>query len=146
MAVLLGVAFMTGTLVLTDTIGRTFDDLFATVNRGTDAFVRGEAAFDGDEFGDQRPLLDAGILATVSTVPGVEAAAGVVQGYAQLVDKEGDALGDPNMGAPTFGGNWTDVEDLNPSPWPPAGRPGRTTRWSSTAAAPRTLATRSATA
>ncbi|MGH9182186.1 MAG: FtsX-like permease family protein, partial [Acidimicrobiales bacterium] len=37
-----------------------------------------------------------------------------VQGYTQLVDKDGEALGDPNMGAPTFGGNWTEVEDLNP--------------------------------
>ena len=53
LAVTLGVAFMSGTLVLTDTIGRTFDDLFADVNAGTDAFVRGEAAFtvDDDEGG-----------------------------------------------------------------------------------------------
>jgi putative ABC transport system permease protein len=36
-AVLLGVAFMAGTLVLTDTIGKTFDKLFADVNSGTDA-------------------------------------------------------------------------------------------------------------
>ena len=113
-AVLLGVAFLAGTLVLTDTLGRTFDDLFATVNRGTDAYVRAEAAFDGDEFGDQRPLLDAGVLADVRTVPGVKAADGVVQGYAQLVGTDGDPLGDPNMGAPTFGGNWSEVEDLNP--------------------------------
>ena len=42
LAVLLGVAFMAGTLVLTDTIGKTFDDLFADANEGTDAFVRGE--------------------------------------------------------------------------------------------------------
>ena len=39
-AVLLGVAFMAGTLVLTDTIGKTFDSLFANVNSGTSAFVR----------------------------------------------------------------------------------------------------------
>ena len=39
LAVLLGVAFMAGTLVLTDTIGRTFDDLFADVNAGTDGVV-----------------------------------------------------------------------------------------------------------
>ena len=50
-AVLLGVAFMAGTLVLTDTIGQTFDDLFADVNSGTDAYVRGEAAFEADELG-----------------------------------------------------------------------------------------------
>ena len=58
-AVLLGVAFMAGTLVLTDTIGQTFDDLFADANAGTDAYVRGEAAFEDDELGDQRARLDA---------------------------------------------------------------------------------------
>ncbi len=31
LAVTLGVAFMAGTLVLTDTIGKTFDDLFGDV-------------------------------------------------------------------------------------------------------------------
>jgi hypothetical protein len=52
-AVLLGVAFMAGTLVLTDTIGKTFDALYANVNKGTDAYVRAEVAFDSDWFGQQ---------------------------------------------------------------------------------------------
>ena len=60
-AVLLGVAFMAGTLVLTDTIGKTFDKLFADVNKGTDAYVRAEVAFDSEWFGDQRPRLDASL-------------------------------------------------------------------------------------
>ena len=58
-AVLLGVAFMAGTLVLTDTIGKTFDELFADVYEGTDAYVRGEVAFENDVVGDQRARLDA---------------------------------------------------------------------------------------
>ena len=40
LAVILGVSFMSGTMILTDTISRTFDNLFADVNRGTDAYVR----------------------------------------------------------------------------------------------------------
>ena len=44
LAVLLGVAFVAGTLVLTDTIGKTVTDLFASLNAGTDAQVRGRAA------------------------------------------------------------------------------------------------------
>jgi putative ABC transport system permease protein len=39
-AILLGVAFMSGTLVLTATIGSTFDGLFADINAGTDVIVR----------------------------------------------------------------------------------------------------------
>ena len=40
-------------------------------------------------------------------VPGVAAAEGSVFGYAQLIDKDGKALGNPAKGAPTLGGNWT---------------------------------------
>ncbi len=40
MAIILGVAFMAGSLILTDTIARTFDALFADVYAGTDAYVR----------------------------------------------------------------------------------------------------------
>ena len=70
-AVMLGVAFMAGTLVLTDTIGKTFDKLFADANKGTDAFVRAEAAFDSEWFGDQRPRLDTSLVDEINEVDGV---------------------------------------------------------------------------
>ena len=41
-AIVLGVAFMTGTLVLTDTLDRTFTGLFADANAGVDAYVRSD--------------------------------------------------------------------------------------------------------
>src|SRR3954451_7763231 len=112
-AVLLGVAFMAGTLVLTDTIGKTFDSLFANVNAGTSAFVRGETAFSS-ELGDQRDRLDVSLVQTVSAVDGVKHAEGSIEAYAQLVDKKGKVIGDPKMGAPTFGGIWLTDDDLNP--------------------------------
>src|SRR4051794_1522207 len=112
-AVLLGVAFMCGTLVLTDTVSKTFNNLFATVFQHTDTVVRGEKLFTS-RFGDQRPRIDASLVPTVSAVPGVSAVEGGVQGYAQLVDKKGKAVGKPNNGPPTFGGNWSEVGDLNP--------------------------------
>ena len=40
-AVTIGVAFLSGTLVFTDTIRQTFDDLFASIYKNTDAVVRG---------------------------------------------------------------------------------------------------------
>ncbi|MEY2420714.1 MAG: putative transport system permease protein [Acidimicrobiaceae bacterium] len=112
-AVLLGVAFMAGTLVLTDTVGKTFDNLFANVNAGTSAYVRGETAF-GSDLGDQRDRLDASLVQTVSAVDGVQHAEGSIEAYAQLVDKNGKVIGDPKMGAPTFGGIWLTDDKLNP--------------------------------
>ncbi len=113
-AVLLGVAFMAGTLVLTDTIGKTFDKLFADANKGTDAYVRAEVAFDSEWFGDQRPRLDTTLLDAINEVDGVAQAEGAIEAYAQLVDKAGKPIGNPNMGAPVLGAVWLSNDDLNP--------------------------------
>ena len=113
-AVLLGVAFMAGSLVLTDTIGKTFDSMFADIYEGTDAYVRGPATIEDEFGGDTRPRLDNAVLDAVREVDGVAVAEASIQGYAQVVGKDGKAVGNPNMGAPTFGGNWTDTDDLNP--------------------------------
>jgi putative ABC transport system permease protein len=112
-AVMLGVAFMAGTLVLTATISKTFDGLFVDGYAGTDAYVRGTSELD-PEFGMQRPRLDASIIDTIAQVDGVVAAEGKVSGYAQLVDAAGDPVGDPGQGAPTFGETWMTVPELNP--------------------------------
>ena len=50
-AVVLGVAFMSGTLVLTGTINRAFDALFDTGFAGVDAVVRGPVLFDDQQSG-----------------------------------------------------------------------------------------------
>ncbi len=113
-AVLLGVAFMAGTLVLTDTIGKTFDKLFADANKGTDAYVRAEAAFDSEWFGDQRPRLDTSLVDQINGLDGVATAEGTIEAYAQLVDKAGKPIGNPNMGAPVVGAVWLTNDDLNP--------------------------------
>ena len=113
-AVMLGVAFVTGTLVLSDTVLRVFNDLFADVNEGTDAVVRAESQFS-DDFGTEiRGRIDAGILPLVLGTDGVADAEGQVQGFAQFVDEDGEAIGNPGQGAPTLGFSWPEIEDLNP--------------------------------
>src|SRR5262245_39560839 len=112
LAVTLGVAFMAGTLVLTDTIQKTFDDLFSDIYDDTDAVVRAEAAFDSAGV-EQRGRVDASLLDTVASVDGVADAQPDIRGYAQLVDQDGNAVGDPENGPPTLGGNWIDSEELN---------------------------------
>ena len=113
LAVMLGVAFMAGTLVLTDTLGRTFDGLLANANQGTDAYVR-----SSNEVADgvivARPRIPASLAQTVAQVPGVAGAAAYVEGYAQIVGKDGKVLGNPGQGAPTIGASWTTIPELNP--------------------------------
>jgi putative ABC transport system permease protein len=112
--VMLGVSLMAGTLVLTDTIRQTFDDLFADVNRGTDVYVRGVTQFESSFGETQRPRLDQDIVERVEAVDGVAVAEPSIQGYAQIIDADGDPIGDPGFGPPTFGGNWGEVDELNP--------------------------------
>src|SRR6516165_9820108 len=99
LAVTLGVSFMAGTLVLTDTVGRTFNNLFATVYKGTDAVVKSVSAFNGvQNSGAQRPPVDAAVLPGIEHAKGVAAAEGIVEGYARIIGKDGHALGNPSSG------------------------------------------------
>ena len=100
-AIVLGVSFITGTYVLTDTLHNTFTTLFSGIYQNVSFQVRGTAQFTG-QFGQAvRNPIPESLLPTVRGVPGVEAAAGSVQGYAQFVSKTGTAIS--NGGAPTIG-------------------------------------------
>src|SRR5205085_339158 len=113
LAVVLGVGFVAGTYVLTDTLNATFDNLFDEVTQGVDVSVRAVSGF-GDEtsFTTGRDTVPDTIRPTVAAVNGVKAADGALAGYAQYVDKKGKAV--VSGGAPTLGVNWTDVPELNP--------------------------------
>jgi putative ABC transport system permease protein len=115
LAIVLGVAFVAGTFILTDTMGRAFDDLFDTVNKGVAVEVTGVPKFEANQFGETAGAADRvpeSLLATIRQVDGVRVAEGGVSGYAQLVDKQGKAIS--TGGAPTLGVTWTDDPDLNP--------------------------------
>ena len=102
LAVILGIAFLTGTLVFTDTIRRTFDDLFADIYDETDTYVRSSNSIE-TEFGPEvRGRIPESVLGTVAAVDGVADAQGIVQGFAQVVDRDGDPIGKPGEGAPTI--------------------------------------------
>ena len=116
-AVAIGVAFVAGVSTLTDSLTATFDRLFSGLTAGTDAWVRGEAAFRASErFGgnEQRPRVDASLVDRVRAVDGVAAAEGAVQGPAQLVDDEGEPLVEGVFGPQTRGASWHETPELNP--------------------------------
>jgi putative ABC transport system permease protein len=111
LAVVLGVSFIAGTLVLTATIQKTFDDLFADINRGTDAAVRSASVIKGNFGNDQRANVPGSLVAVVEKTPSVEAAVGNIQPYAQAIDNHGKAIG--GNGPPTFGLGWDPNPKLN---------------------------------
>src|SRR4029434_9866077 len=82
LAVFIGVAFLSGTLVLGDTLRGNFDNLFTEANAGTDVVVGHESKLSTDP-GDpdsQRGLLDASLVDRVRGVDGVAAADPSVEG------------------------------------------------------------------
>jgi putative ABC transport system permease protein len=126
LAVLLGVSFIAGTLVLTDTTNSAFDGLYDQVYSGTAAVVRAPQPFDpGVSFTSSRPRVSASLIPVVARVPGVKAAVGDISGYAQLIGKNGKAIGNPAAGPPTIGSAWTDNTVLNQLRILPGGRPPR---------------------
>ncbi len=104
-AVILGVAFMTGMLVLSNTINSVFDDLFGDLGKGVDTVVRGKELFSSDQVGTQRALLDEDTVAKVETVPGVAKAEGSMSAFTlTLLDANGEPMG--GFGPPTIVGTW----------------------------------------
>ncbi len=114
-AIVLGVSFVTGTLIFTDTVRRTFDELFADIYKGTDAYIRVRSSLDSNfGGGEQRARVPASVLADVRAVDGVRAADGNVQiQSAQYLGRDGKPVGNPNRGSPTLGFNWSTVPALN---------------------------------
>ncbi|MDY7104345.1 MAG: FtsX-like permease family protein [Actinomycetota bacterium] len=110
LAVTLGVAMVSGTLVLSDTISQTLGRTLADQNAGIDAVVR-QTAVLRTSFGDQRTRLPQAVLATVTATDGVAAAEGTIEGYAQVVDPSGDPIGE---GRDSIGRNWPEIDERNP--------------------------------
>ncbi len=104
LAVVLGVAFVSGTYVFSDTLSRTFSDLFGT--------LQPDVVVSPDPQGGS-PALAPQTVDVVASVDGVAAAAGSVQATGvTLVGTDGEAVG--STGPPTLGVAWVDDERLSP--------------------------------
>lgn len=108
LAVMLGVAFVSGTLVFTNTIS---DALQKSSAKGFDhvdvAVQSGYRPDEGDTVAEQ-PKLTPELLKKVEGVPGAESAIGVVSGFAALADKDGELIGG---GFQSQGGNFWGTDD-----------------------------------
>ena len=103
LAIVLGVAMISGTYVLTDSIDSAFDQIFTDVRQGSNVVISGKSAFDLSEgSGVTQPTLDESLLGEVRELPGVGQAEGSVDSDStSLIGKDGKALvygGAPNLG------------------------------------------------
>jgi putative ABC transport system permease protein len=100
LAIVLGVMMVTGTYVLTDTIDRSFDDIFTESNEGIDAIVTTREAVETQD--SQVPPIPASVLREVRATDGVaEAEGGISDPQVSIIGTDGEPLG--GNGAPSFG-------------------------------------------
>jgi putative ABC transport system permease protein len=98
LAIFLGVALVAGTYVLTDTINKSFSEIFSESLKGTDVAITTRQDIQTDDM--QPPAFPASLLGRVRKVDGVAAAAGSVFASGRFVDTKGDPIG--NSFAPNF--------------------------------------------
>jgi putative ABC transport system permease protein len=102
-AIVLGVAMISGTLVLTDTIDRAFNRIFVNSYAGTDAVVQAAASditFEGESA--TSPPFPESVLSQVRSASTVDAAAGSVfeESAVKIINRQGKVI---SNNAPTFG-------------------------------------------
>ena len=116
-AIVLGVAMVSGTYVLTDTIDRAFHTIFAASYAHTDAIVSGKKLVDYSFSGNAS--VPESLVRRIRSLPDVAAAAGTILDFsgntdqAKLIDREGKVIS--QSGNPTFGfGLDRDADRFNP--------------------------------
>ncbi len=103
-AVVIGVAFVAGTYVFTDTLNRMFNGIVDQSTSGVDVYVRSSAGFVNYGMqSDRQPVVDT-VVDRVRSVDGVASAAGYVSGTAALLDPQGKLV--QTGGGPMLGMSW----------------------------------------
>jgi putative ABC transport system permease protein len=114
LAVVLGVALVSGTYLLTDTIDKSFDEIFQAANEGVDVVITPKRLFSASGEDSQSTVpspLSAAVLERVRNADGVELAAGSVFLPGQIYDKKDEPL--ITTGAPMF------ISDTTPARFDP---------------------------
>ena len=97
-AVIVGVAFVAGSYVLTDTIFAAFDEIFGESLKGTSVVISAENPVKQEN--GEIPTISASLLPRVQRTPGVRLAAGAIFTPGGFFDAEGEKIG--NKFAPKF--------------------------------------------
>jgi putative ABC transport system permease protein len=97
-AVFLGVAFVAGSFVLTDTIFAAFDEIFSESLKGTAVVITADNPVEQES--GETPSISASLLPAVEGTPGVKKAAGAIFSFGAFFDAENEKIG--NKFAPKF--------------------------------------------
>jgi putative ABC transport system permease protein len=108
-AILISVAFVSGSFILADSLKATFDNLFTELTANVDLEVR--SVLTVDDISAVRDPVPASVEETVRAVPGVANAEGGLQRTATLLKKNGDVV--DTRGAPALGVSWNEDQQLN---------------------------------
>ncbi len=103
LAVMLGVAFVSGTLVFTSTISDAFQASSQKGYDNVDVAIQPKSPDNGGGAPGAVPHLDQKLLEAAGRVPGAASATGTVSGFTAIADKKGELIGD---GFSTRGGNY----------------------------------------
>ncbi|MCG5439275.1 ABC transporter permease [Micromonospora foliorum] len=113
LAVVLGVMFVSGAFVLTDTLGRSFDSVFADGFSEIDVNVAAKPKVQVNEMEGEQTVapLPAALVDRVKQVPGAASATGVVNADgARVIGSNGKVV--TSFGPPQLGENWTGESEL----------------------------------
>jgi putative ABC transport system permease protein len=109
LAVVSGVAFVSGAFVLTDSVKKSINDVFATLSEGIDIEVRTSIAF-GDEATAERDPVSVDVIDVVAAIDGVRLAEGNLLRAATVIKSDGEPL---RTSGPAFGIAWVGPDGLD---------------------------------
>ena len=99
-AVVIGVSMVSGTFILTDTMQKTFDGLFAATYEDTDAVIAGKQIVESSMSGST--TIPESLLTKVQALPEVESAGGIVSpaegNAADIIGSDGKAVANESVG------------------------------------------------
>ena len=113
-AIVLGVAMVSGTFVLTDTLKAGFGQIFTSVYKSSDAVITGKSAIGNGNGGNIAPSLPASLLSKIRSLPDVAAAQGGVDDQAQLVGRDGKVISNGFSPGLAFSVNPDGTQQFNP--------------------------------
>lgn len=114
LAVFFGVAMVAGTLLLTESVNRSFDELFTEVNAGIDVTVRERVVVEDPLSETPASGFDESLVERVRAVDGVAEAEGVIADTTiAILGDDGERIGPPQGGPPHIALSLPEIDEFN---------------------------------